>query len=186
MKRTLYFGLLALLMGLSQAAYAKAEPYIAADFTLHSTGEKTICSSDLRGKYQLIYFGFTHCGDICPTTLMTMRHALDHLGAKAARIQPIFITLDPERDTPEIADAYARRFSPVMLGLSGSAEEIRRTTKGFKVYLKKVAPRADGSDYVIDHSGFIYLIDPEGNYLAHFPHDSTAAELKAALAKRVE
>jgi cytochrome oxidase Cu insertion factor (SCO1/SenC/PrrC family) len=116
----------------------------------------------------LVYFGFTYCPDICPTDLQTIGLALDRLGETGAAVQPLFITLDPERDTPQHLADYVPLFHPHLIGLSGDAASILQVARAYKVYYAKV-PTRDGSDYSIDHSGFIYLMDGAGRYLGFFP-----------------
>ena len=123
---------------------------------------------DFRGKLMLVYFGFTYCPDICPTDLQAIGMALDQLGKAADAIQPIFITLDPERDTPRLLADYVPMFHPRLIGLSGDVTEVREAARAYKVYYAKV-PTRDGSDYTVDHSAFIYLLDREGRYAGYFP-----------------
>lgn len=157
-----------------------AADLIRADFILQS-GNKSITSSDLRGKYLLVYFGFTHCPDICPTSLLLMNNVLSHLGEAAAKVQPIFITVDPERDTPQATADYAAHFSKNFLGLSGTPEQIKRAADGFKVYYSKVEDKGSALGYVVDHSGFIYLMDTQGKYLTHFAPSVSEAEMRKEL-----
>lgn len=159
---------------------------IHAEFTLVTSGGKVVRASDLRGKYLLVYFGFTHCPNVCPTTLLLMNNALHQLGDRAKRIVPIFITVDPERDTPDDAAIYASHFGSSMLGLSGSAQQIKDAADHFKVYYSKVEQANSALGYVVDHSSFIYLMDSNGNYLAHFASDVPEEELKRELERYVE
>jgi cytochrome oxidase Cu insertion factor (SCO1/SenC/PrrC family) len=123
---------------------------------------------DFRGKFLLIYFGFTNCPDVCPTDLQAMGLALDQLGAAGEAVQPLFITVDPERDTPQLLADYVSLFHPRLIGLSGDANSIRQAARAYKVHYAKV-PTADGSDYTVDHSGYVYLMDRAGQYLGFFP-----------------
>jgi len=127
---------------------------------------------DFRGKLLLIYFGFSYCPDVCPTDLQQIGLAVDGLGARADAVQPLFITLDPERDTAAHPADYVPSFHPRLIGLTGSAEQIRRIALAYKVYYVKYPP--DSSDYVIDHSAFIYLVDKTGKYIGFFPPGTTA------------
>jgi cytochrome oxidase Cu insertion factor (SCO1/SenC/PrrC family) len=124
--------------------------------------------ADFRGKLLLVYFGFTYCPDICPTDLQAMGLALDQLGAAGHAVQPLFITVDPERDTPQLLADYVPLFHPRLIGLSGDASSVRQAARAYKVYYDKV-PTASGSDYTVDHSAFIYLMDRAGQYLGFFP-----------------
>ena len=156
-------------------------PLIVADFSLQTAGGKTVRATDLRGKYLLVYFGFTHCPDVCPTTLLLMKNLLSHLGERAAHIQPVFITVDPERDTPAITAAYAKNFGNGFLGLSGSAAQIKHAADSFKVYYSKVTDTHSALGYAVDHSSFIYLMGPDGRYLSHFPSTDSEDEIMEGL-----
>ena len=123
---------------------------------------------DYRGKLALIYFGYTYCPDVCPTDLQAVASALDLLGDRARAVQPLFITIDPERDTPGHLADYVPLFHPRLVGLTGEADAIRRVARAYKVhYAKVVLP--DSPDYAMDHSAFVYLVDAQGRYLGFFP-----------------
>lgn len=143
--------------------------------------------ADFRGSYPLIYFGFTHCPDLCPRSLGTMSAVLDELSAraphKAQRLALLFITVDPERDTVAVVKDYVARFHPRLIGLTGSAQEIERVTRTYGAFYAPV-PEGDGS-YAMDHSGFIVLMGPAGEYLTHFESDVSVEELAAELERRV-
>jgi cytochrome oxidase Cu insertion factor (SCO1/SenC/PrrC family) len=124
--------------------------------------------ADFRGKLMLVYFGFTYCPDICPTDLQAIGLAIDGLGAAGDAVQPLFITVDPERDTPQLLADYVPMFHPRLIGLSGDASAIREAARAYRVYYARV-PKTDGSDYTVDHSAFIYLLDRQGGYLGYFP-----------------
>jgi cytochrome oxidase Cu insertion factor (SCO1/SenC/PrrC family) len=141
---------------------------VGGPFALIDHTGKQRTEADFRGRFLLIYFGFTYCPDVCPTDLQAIGLALDQLGAAGDAIQPLFITLDPERDTPQLLADYVRSFHPRLIGLSGDATSIRQAARAYKVYYAKSA-RADGSDYTVDHSGYIYLMDRAGQYLGFFP-----------------
>jgi cytochrome oxidase Cu insertion factor (SCO1/SenC/PrrC family) len=160
-------------------------PLIRADFTLQTANNQTVRSDDLRGKYLLVYFGFTHCPDICPTTLLLMSNAVSQLGSNAQKIQPLFISVDPERDTPDAAAEYAGHFSKNFLGLSGTPEQIKLAADSFKVYYSKVEDKGSALGYVVDHSGFIYLMGTDGSYITHFASNVSEAELKKELQRYV-
>lgn len=162
------------------------EALVRADFTLQTAGDKIVTAQELRGKYLLVYFGFTHCPDICPTTLLLMSNATAKLGEKAAKVQPIFISVDPERDTPKIASDYASHFGKNTLGLSGTPEQVKHAADSFKVFYSKVEDKTSALGYVVDHSGFIYLMGPDGKYLAHYPHNASEQELTKGLQQYVK
>lgn len=133
-------------------------------------------------RYLLIYFGFTYCPDICPTALLKMSAALDLLGDAADEIQPLFITVDPERDTPEALADYVRAFHPRLLGLTGTVEEIARAARAYSVTYAKVDDPGL-SEYVIDHTSIIYLMDPQGRYVRHFSHLTDPADMAQTIQK---
>jgi len=141
---------------------------IGGAFTLIDQHGVRRTDADFRGKLMLVYFGFTYCPDICPTDLQAIGLAVDQLGAAGNQVQPLFVTLDPERDTPQLLADYVPMFHPRLIGLSGDASAIRAAARAYKVYYAKV-PRTDGSDYTVDHSAFIYFLDREGRYLGYFP-----------------
>ncbi len=141
--------------------------------------------ADFHGSYMLIYFGYTYCPDVCPTSLLAMSQALDAFAeqapAAAEQIVPIFITVDPERDTVEAMQAYAPHFHDRLVALTGSAEQVAQAAKGYRVFYRK-AETDEAADYLMDHSSFVYLMDPEGGYLAHFSHTATAEQMAEKLA----
>lgn len=146
---------------------------------------------DFRGKYMLLFFGYTYCPDVCPTTLAVETEALDKLGAGATRIVPIFVSVDPKRDTPDKLKSYLSSFEakqpsarPNFVGLTGTDEEIANAAKAYRVYYRAhIDGRTqDGSDYSIDHTGDVYLMSPEGRFVAYYSQgilpDEMAADLK--------
>ena len=145
---------------------------------------------DFRGKYMLIFFGYTYCPDVCPTTLAVEAEALDKLGARASRIVPIFISVDPKRDTPDKLKSYLSSFDarpptarPNFVGLTGTDEEIAKAAKAYRVYYRAhIDGRAqDGSDYSIDHTGDVYLMGPEGKFVAYYSQGILPDEMAADL-----
>ncbi|MBV9522823.1 MAG: SCO family protein [Alphaproteobacteria bacterium] len=156
---------------------------IGGPFTLTDQNGIVRHSDDFRGKLMLIYFGYTYCPDVCPTELQTMSQAVDLLGEKGEAVQPIFITVDPERDTVEEMKNYAENFHPRLLALSGTAEQIAQAARSYRVFYQK-AKQADG-EYLMDHSSIVYLMDRDGRYLAHFGGEETAEQMAAAIAKHL-
>ena len=130
--------------------------------------------ADYRGKFMLVYFGFTYCPDVCPTDLQQMGLAVDRLGPGGDAVQPIFITVDPERDTTEHLKDYVAMFHPRFIGLTGGAAAIKEAARAYRVYFAKV--ELPKSNYTVDHSAFIYMMGPKGEYLGFFP-PGTSAEL---------
>jgi protein SCO1 len=137
-----------------------ALPGIGGHFLLTTSAGRTVTDRSFPGKWLLVYFGYTFCPDACPTALSALATALDELGPLAAEIQPIFITVDPERDTPQVVADYAKAFDARIVGLSGTREQIAAATKEFRVYYN-VRPLGN-DEYAIDHSSFIYVINPSG------------------------
>jgi len=143
-------------------------PFELIDHSGHARTER-----DFRGQLMLIYFGFTYCPDVCPTDLQAIGLAMDRLGADSAKVQPLFVTVDPERDTPAHLAEYVRQFDPRLIGLTGSAEAIRKAADAYKVYYARVDLNKDAG-YTVDHTAFIYLMDRDGNYLGFFPPGTSA------------
>jgi cytochrome oxidase Cu insertion factor (SCO1/SenC/PrrC family) len=141
---------------------------VGGPFVLVDHQGKVRTQADFKGKLMLIYFGFTFCPDVCPTDLQAIGLALDQLGASGDAVQPLFITLDPNRDTAQHLAEYVPLFHPRLIGLTGDETAIRQAARAYKVYYAKV-PRSDGSDYTVDHSAYIYLMDRAGQYLGFFP-----------------
>ena len=140
--------------------------------------------SDFRGKLMLVYFGYTYCPDACPAALSTISAAMDKLGAAGDGVQPIFITIDPERDSVQQMKLYASNFAPRLEALTGSAEQVAAAARGYRVYYAK-EKGSTPDDYVMDHSGFIYLMGRDGRYLGHFGPDITADQMAAAIKKQL-
>jgi protein SCO1 len=145
---------------------------IGGPFALIDHTGKLRTDEDFRGKLLLIYFGYSYCPNVCPTDLQQIGLAVDGLGAGAEAVQPIFITLDPERDTAAHLADYVPLFHPRLIGLTGGAEQIRRVALAYKVYYAKYPP--DSPDYVIDHSSFVYLVDKAGKYIGFLPPGTAA------------
>jgi cytochrome oxidase Cu insertion factor (SCO1/SenC/PrrC family) len=137
---------------------------IGGPFTLVDHTGKLRSDTEFRGKLMLVYFGYTYCPDVCPTDLLTISQAIDAFGAAGETIQPIFITVDPERDTPTHLAEYVSAFHPRLIGLTGAIEDIRKVALSYKAYFAKVEGERPG-EYVVDHSAVIYLIGRNGEYL---------------------
>lgn len=157
---------------------------IGGPFTLTDQKGKARSDSEFRGKLRIVYFGYTFCPDVCPADLMAITQALDALGPKAAGIQPIFITIDPERDSKVLSE-YLGAFHPSFVGLTGTPEEIRRVANSYKAFYSKVED-ARGSDYTIDHSGVIYLMGRSGEYLGFTPPQTGPERLTEILRKYLD
>ena len=148
---------------------------VGGPFTLTDQTGKRVTDRDFRGKFMLVYFGFTNCPDVCPTALQVMAAALDKMGPSAERITPVLITVDPEHDTPALLASYVASFHPRLVGLTGSQTEIDAVAKAYRVYAKKVPDPKSTAGYTMDHSSIIYVIGPDGSYRSHFTH-ATAPE----------
>ena len=154
---------------------------VGGPFTLTDQAGRTRSDSEFRGKLMIIYFGYTFCPDVCPTDLMAITQGLDALGPLAEDIQPIFITIDPERDTGVLAD-YLKAFHNSFIGLTDPPEEIRKLANAYKAFYATV-PSVGGSDYAIDHTGVIYLIGKSGEYLGFMPPQTDPLRLTEILRK---
>lgn len=169
-----------------KAGREQGKALIGGDFTLVDGAGKTVTEQDFRGKYMLVYFGFTHCPDICPTSLLLIQNALNKLNGKGKKVVPVFITLDPERDTPEAVGQYVAHFGPTMVGLSGTRAQIDAVAAAYKVYHRKAEVEDSAMGYVIDHSGFMYLMGPDGAYITPFPHTISEQSLTDGLAAAIK
>jgi protein SCO1/2 len=178
------FAAVALLVGGRASIPGATSPSaIGGPFRLVDQEGRAVSDQDMKGKPFLVFFGFTHCPDVCPTTLFEVSEVLNKLGPDGDRVGALFVTVDPERDTPAKMKDYLASFDPHLRGLSGDAEAIAAMQKGYRVYSKKVA-LADGG-YTMDHSALVYLMDKEGRFVAPFnlkrrPEDS-ASDLRRYL-----
>ena len=154
---------------------------VGGPFTLTDQNGRRRSDRDFRGKLMIVYFGYTFCPDVCPADLMAIGQALDALGPAADGVQPIFITVDPERDTKLLAE-YVRAFHKSLIGLTGTPEEIRKVANAYKAFYAKVPGTRDG-DYAIDHTGVIYLMGRGGEYLGFTPPQTGPAKLTEILRK---
>jgi protein SCO1 len=165
-----------------QTVQSSGTALVGGPFSLRTDG-KTVTDRDFRGRYMLVFFGFTHCPDICPAELQVIAQALDHLGDKAKKVVPIFITVDPERDTPQAMAEYVKSFGPNFVGLTGSPEAISAAAKAYRVAYSKIENKDSPGDYTVDHSALVYLMGPDGKYVTHFSYGISAEELAEKLDK---
>ncbi|MFQ5784316.1 MAG: SCO family protein [Alphaproteobacteria bacterium] len=185
------------------AAETASSPEIGGPFTLVDHTGRTVTDRDFRGKLMLVYFGYTFCPDVCPTDLQIIGDAMDILGKAGNDVQPIFVTIDPERDTVAVMADYVGNFHPRLLGLTGTEEQIAAAAKAYRVaYFKVFYPPFedddenaagdtndengdDNADYLMNHSAFTYLMGRDGRYLGVFPNgarpEDMAAEIRAQL-----
>ena len=154
---------------------------VGGPFTLTDASGKLRSDSEFRGRLMIVYFGYTFCPDVCPADLMAITQALDALGPLADGVQPVFITVDPERDT-KVLKEYVSAFHPSLIGLTGSLEDIRKVANAYKAFYVKV-PDARGGDYSIDHTGVIYLMGRDGEYLGFMPPQTSPERLTEILRK---
>ena len=166
-------------------------PQIGGPFALLDHTGRALSERDFRGSFMLVFFGYTHCPDICPTELQLISEAIDGLGESGAKVQPIFITVDPERDTPEVLADWLSNFHPRMIGLTGSRAQVAAARKAYRVYAAKFYPPPgslsgegdddEGSEYLLDHSAITYLVGPDGRMRAVFPQGSDGDEMAATI-----
>ena len=179
----LCFTVLLIVTGRGPESFASTSAVIGGPFKLTDQNGKEITERDLKGHPSLVFFGFTHCPEVCPTTLFDISEVLNKLGPDAAKVNAVFITVDPERDTPPVLKDYLASFNPRVVGVGGDAQELAKVAKEYRVYYKKV-PTKDG-DYTMDHTAIVYLMDKNGQFVAPFslkrrPEDA-AAELRKYL-----
>jgi protein SCO1 len=156
---------------------------VGGPFRLLDQDGRQRTDAEFRGKPFLVFFGFTHCPDICPTALFEMSEVLRRLGPDAANTAVLFISVDPERDTPEKLKEYLSSFHPRIVGLTGSPQEIAEVEKTYRVYAKKIP--LDGGGYTMDHSAIVYLMDKDGRFVAPFNLKRTADEAAADLRRHL-
>jgi len=160
---------------------------VGGPFRLIDHNGKTVTEADFRGRYMLIYFGYSFCPDVCPTTLAVMAQALEKLGGKAQRIVPILITIDPERDTPQVLNDYVKAFGPGFVGLTGSEAAIKDVEKKYRVYaVKKPLDSSKGGEgnYGVDHSSVLYLMGPDGRLVNFYDEAVSPDDLAKDLRQR--
>lgn len=168
------------------ADYAAAP---GGSFTLVDHTGSIVTDKSFRGKYLLVFFGYTYCPDICPTTLNEITNALEVLGSRADRVQPLFITIDPERDTPDVVAEYVGAFHRNIVGLTGTPDQIRQVAGTYKAFYDKQdegGADENGNDYFMDHSAFTYLMAPDGSYLTIFGFGTAPEDIAAEVNRRLD
>lgn len=157
---------------------------VGGPFILSDQGGHPRSLADFRGKLLLLYFGFVSCPDVCPTDLLAMGNAIRSLGPDGEELQPVFVTLDPERDTREVLAAYVASFHPRFVALSGTEEETRRVATSYKVAYEKV-PQAGAAAYSIDHAAYVFLLDREGKFVTLFPPGTPAQRMATMMREQL-
>jgi len=179
----LVFGAIIHISGRSPSAIGPAIAAVGGPFHLEDQNGKPVSDEDMKGRPFLVFFGFTHCPEICPTTLFEMSEVIRQLGNDADRIGALFITVDPERDTPAALKDYLASFDPHLRGLTGDPAAVNAAIKAYRVYAKKIP--LEGGDYTMDHTAVVYLMDKDGRFVAPFNLNRTpeaaAAELRRYL-----
>jgi protein SCO1/2 len=173
----LCFAVVLLVTGRGPAPIAIAQAAIGGPFRLTDQNGKTVTNEDLKGHPSLVFFGFTNCPEVCPTALFDISEVLNKLGPDADKVNALFVTVDPERDTPEKLKDYLSSFNPRLIGLGGDPAALAAVAKAYRVYYKKVPQ--DGGGYTMDHTAIVYLMDKQGTFVAPFslkrrPEDSAA------------
>jgi protein SCO1/2 len=179
----LFFGAIVFVAGRGPFGVGQAVAAVGGPFHLEDQNGKPFSDTDMKGHPFLVFFGFTHCPDICPTTLFDISQVMRALGPDADRAGALFITVDPERDTPTVIKDYLSNFDPHLRGLTGDQAEVTAAIKAYRVYAKKVP--LDNGDYTMDHTAVVYLMDKDGRFVAPFNTKRTpeaeAAELRRYL-----
>ena len=162
---------------------ASGTAQVGGPFTLVDQDGRTRSDADFRGRFMLVYFGYSFCPDVCPTTLAMMADALAKLGAKRARVVAVFVSIDPARDTPEILKEYLKGFGADFVGLTGDSAHIEAVARAYRVYFAKHP--LPGGTYAMDHSGVIYLMGPDGKFATYYDDSIGPAGLAADLKRRL-
>jgi len=157
---------------------------VGGPFALDDPDGKRVALADFRGKLVMLYFGYATCPDVCPTDLAMIGQALRELGPAADEVQPLFVTLDPERDTPAVLREYASAFHPRFVALTGTEAEIRRVATDYKVFFEKVQ-MPGAKSYAIDHTAYTFLLDREGKFVILFPPGTEAGRMAEMLREHV-
>jgi cytochrome oxidase Cu insertion factor (SCO1/SenC/PrrC family) len=154
---------------------------IGGPFQLVDQHGQTRTDDDFKGKIMVVYFGYSFCPDICPTGLYNISQALQEMGAKAQEFQPIFITVDPERDTVQNLALYMENFNPQFIALTGTRDAVNKAIKEYRVYAQKAKPNGTSTEYLIDHSSVVYVMDRQGRFVTSFNHQTEPAQIKEIL-----
>ena len=185
------FGIVILLLAAALGGYAllssryvstgSGEALVGGPFTMVNHKGITVTDKDFRGKPMLLFFGFTFCPDICPTELQVMTAAIADLGEAGKDIQPILVSIDPARDTPEVLANYVSNFGDNVVGLTGSADQVAAMAQAYRVFFAKQENPKDPANYLMDHSSIIYLMGADGKFLKHFSYTTDSKALATGL-----
>ena len=173
------------LLNAPETVQSEGTPLIGGPFSLVDTNGKRVTDGDFRGKLMLVFFGYTHCPDVCPTELQTMSSVMEALGPAAGKVAPIFISVDGTRDTPQALASYMKNFDARITGLTGDQNDIAGAAKAYRVYYRKAGDTGNG-DYTVDHSAFVYLMDSSGKYITHFTFNTDPKSMVAVIKKKIE
>ena len=157
---------------------------IGGPFSLTDHNGKAVTEKDYAGKYLLVFFGYTFCPDVCPTAMQTVTETMDILDEDGRKVQPLFISIDPERDTPAVLKEFVANFHPSIIGLTGTPEQIAAVAKAYRVYYARAKTEDGGDDdeyYLMNHSAVLYLIGPDGKFIAHFAHTDSPEKIAAKI-----
>jgi len=169
------------IMSEPRARAATSDVTIGGSFTLSTPDGTTVTDRTYRGKWLLVYFGYTFCPSSCPTTLLAVSMVLKELGPDAAQVRPLFITVDPERDTPKVMRQYIESFDPRIVGLTGTPQQIAAAAHEYGAYYVRHSTGPGPDDYVMDHSTYLYLMDPRGKFVRAFDPDTSSDQITDAL-----
>ncbi|HWJ17745.1 MAG TPA: SCO family protein [Geobacterales bacterium] len=172
------------LLNAPESGQSEGTPLIGGPFSLVDTNGKRVTDRDFRGKLMLVFFGYTHCPDVCPTELQTMSTVMEKLGPEADKVAPIFISVDTKRDTPQALADYMKNFDTRITGLTGDQDDIASAAKAYRVYFRKAGDSGNG-DYSVDHSAFVYLMDGSGKYITHFTFNTAPESMAAVIKKKI-
>lgn len=164
-------------------AMQSAKALIGGKFALTNQDGKRVTDTDFRGKWMLVSFGYTSCPDVCPAELQAMANAMDQLGAKSEAVTPVFVTIDPERDTVAAVSDYVKNFHARFVGLTGTSDEIKQAARAYRVYYAKAEAKNSAMGYLMDHSAFIYLMNPDGEYVTHFAYGTPPEKIASTIEK---
>lgn len=166
------------------ATQTSGEPLVGGPFEMINQKGETVTEADFRGRHTLIFFGFTYCPDVCPLTLEIIGAAMDELGPIADQVQPVFVSVDPERDTPEIIADYLSYFGDNFVGLTGTADQVAHMLSVYRVYAAKTGD-VTSEDYLMDHSTIVYLMGPDGSFMTHFSQIVSPQDLADQIRKNL-